>query len=238
MNFFDWFLSNIYSNLFTLFTVILSGVVSLLISKYYYDKGNRNNLKMNVIHPICRLLKQQYNSKNYSYLVELSKDYSIRYMKKDEIRCLNSLINAYKDAVEKSEESIYSNALFSYFEAKLKRSGVETKFIPIEYEGDIIGYDYHPDLHYLYDEIYKIIKTFYYEDEFYYEYEDTTEYKIKEIFSHYSKNCYNRDDIKFFDDYSLDEVLEKSKHTKQWENKIEICNDAAKKFLNLKICKK
>lgn len=93
MDFFYWFYDNLYSNIFTLFTVVLSGLVSLFISKYYYDKGNRNNLKMNVIHPICSLLRQQYDANNYSTLAKLSKDYSIRYMKPKEINCLNLLIS-------------------------------------------------------------------------------------------------------------------------------------------------
>ena len=49
MRFIDWFVSNWYSNFFTLITVVLSGIISLIISALYYQKGNRNNLKMAVI---------------------------------------------------------------------------------------------------------------------------------------------------------------------------------------------
>lgn len=57
MSFKEWFDTNWYSNCFTMITVVLSGIVSLIISAVYYHKGNRNNLKMSVIYPIVRLLK-------------------------------------------------------------------------------------------------------------------------------------------------------------------------------------
>mgnify|MGYP004465085921 FL=1 len=45
MNFQQWFNNNWYSNCFTIITVIVSGIISLVISATYYHKGNRNNLK-------------------------------------------------------------------------------------------------------------------------------------------------------------------------------------------------
>ena len=54
--FIKWFLNNWNANIFTLFTVLLSGIISLMISAAYYRKGNRNNLKMSVIHPIISIL--------------------------------------------------------------------------------------------------------------------------------------------------------------------------------------
>ena len=44
MSFIEWFLSNWYANYFTIITVVLSGLISLIISAVYYRKGNRNNL--------------------------------------------------------------------------------------------------------------------------------------------------------------------------------------------------
>ena len=39
----EWLLKNECANLFTLFSIIVSGLISLVISKYYYKKGNREN---------------------------------------------------------------------------------------------------------------------------------------------------------------------------------------------------
>ena len=97
MNFIDWFVSNWYSNFFTLITVVLSGIISLVISALYYHKGNRNNLKMAVIHPIVRLLADGYSRKNYDTLCAISKEYSTRYMSKNETKKLVSLLSAYEE---------------------------------------------------------------------------------------------------------------------------------------------
>jgi len=75
MNFIKWFCDNWYANCFTLITVVLSGIISLAISALYYRKGNRNNLRMAVIHPIIRLLEEAYTRQNYKLLCEISKEY-------------------------------------------------------------------------------------------------------------------------------------------------------------------
>lgn len=74
MRFIDWFVSNWYSNFFTLITVVLSGIISLIISALYYQKGNRNNLKMAVIHPIIRLLANGYQEKITIHYVRFPKN--------------------------------------------------------------------------------------------------------------------------------------------------------------------
>lgn len=43
--------------------------------------------------------------------------------------------------------------------------------------------------------------------------------------------------MKYFDDYSLDEVLKKSKMRVKWNEKFDQIQDAKKEFLNLKIVK-
>lgn len=55
----EWLLKNECANLFTLFSIIVSGLISLVISKYYYKKGNRENLEMSVIVPLCSLLSNE-----------------------------------------------------------------------------------------------------------------------------------------------------------------------------------
>ena len=52
--FFAWIIdqNNINANIFTLITVILSGLISWIISAIFYNKGNRENLKLSVIYPI------------------------------------------------------------------------------------------------------------------------------------------------------------------------------------------
>jgi len=50
---------NKYANMFTMISVILSGILSWLISAIYYSIGNRNNLEVSVLYPISRLLEKK-----------------------------------------------------------------------------------------------------------------------------------------------------------------------------------
>ena len=56
MDFWCWFWTNKFANIFTLVTVVLSGVISWVISAAYYKKGNRTNLRISVILPVVELL--------------------------------------------------------------------------------------------------------------------------------------------------------------------------------------
>ena len=95
--FIKWFLENWNANIFTLFTVLLSGIISLIISAAYYRKGNRNNLKMSVIHPIISILNDSYSRNNYEKMEKISKEYSVRYFKRKELKKLNILLETYKE---------------------------------------------------------------------------------------------------------------------------------------------
>ena len=52
---------------------------------------------MSVIYPIVRLLKDGYTRQNYNSLCEISKEYSTRYMSKNEAKKLMLLLVAYKE---------------------------------------------------------------------------------------------------------------------------------------------
>ena len=111
--FIKWFLENWNANIFTLFTVLLSGIISLIISAAYYRKGNRNNLKMSVIHPIISILNDSYSRNNYKKIEEIAREYSVRYFKKKELKKLNSLLEAYKEISVYNDIQINANSLFS-----------------------------------------------------------------------------------------------------------------------------
>lgn len=58
----------LYQNAIAIF---ISAIASLLISKRYYDKANRESVLMTVIFPIVKLLeKRNYTRKNYEALFE------------------------------------------------------------------------------------------------------------------------------------------------------------------------
>ena len=232
MNFIDWFVSNWYSNFFTLRTVVLSGIISLVISALYYHKGNRNNLKMAVIHPIVRLLADGYSRKNYDTLCAISKEYSTRYMSKNETKKLVSLLSAYEEVSLYNDTCVNADILFSYFEYKLKEHNIDVKPVPMEYEGEIVYYDYPPDLHYLSYDLERILKKNDTEIE-----PDESKSAIIALYAHYCKKYYTSEHIEYFDDYSLREVLSKSKIREAWDKKFDTAKEAKEQFLNLKIAK-
>ena len=209
MNFIDWFVSNWYSNFFTLITVVLSGIISLVISALYYHKGNRNNLKMAVIHPIVRLLADGYSRKK-----------------------LVSLLSAYEEVSLYNDTCVNADILFSYFEYKLKEHNIDVKPVPMEYEGEIVYYDYPPDLHYLSYDLERILKKNDTEIE-----PDESKSAIIALYAHYCKKYYTSEHIEYFDDYSLREVLSKSKIREAWDKKFDTAKEAKEQFLNLKIAK-
>lgn len=232
MNFIDWFISNWYSNFFTLITVILSGIISLIISAIYYHKGNRNNLKMSVIYPLVKVLEDGYSRKNYSSLCEITKDYSTRYMSKNESKKLLALLSAYKEVSSYNDTCVKANILFSYFEYKLNKNHIDVKPVPMEYEGEIVYYDYPPDLHYLSCDLEKILEKNDVEIE-----PQECKVAIVALFTHYCKEYYTSEHIEFFDDYSLADVLTKSRIREEWDKKFNKVKEAKEQFCDLKIVK-
>lgn len=230
MNFIEWFLSNWYANCFTLITVVLSGIISLIISAAYYHKGNRNNLKMVVIHPIIRLLEDGYSRKNYDELCEIAKDYSTRYLKKREAQRLNALLLAYKEVSTYSDIAVQADILFSYFEYKLKKNHIDPKPVPVEHEDEIVCYEYPPDLFYLSQDLENILKKCDPDFE-----PDECKDMVIMIFEEYCKQNYTSKKIEYFDDYSLEEVLKKSQIRSKWDKKFDVAKKAKEEFIKLKI---
>lgn len=78
----------LYQNAMAIF---ISAIVSLLISKRYYDKANRESVLMMVIFPIVKLLNEKYYTRNdYEALFEINSSYAVKYLRKrKEISCLN-----------------------------------------------------------------------------------------------------------------------------------------------------
>lgn len=230
MDFIKWFCNNWYANCFTIITVVLSGIISLAISAVYYRKGNRNNLKMAVIHPIIRLLEEAYTRQNYNILCDISKEYSVRYMSKNEAKKLTLLLSAYKEVSSYNDIYVSANILFSYFEYTLKKNNIEVKPVPFEHEGEIIYYDYPPDLHYLSNDLERLLNKI--EPELQ---PDEVKEAVIELYEHYCKEYYTSEKIEYFEDYTIKEVMSKSKICQKWNEKFDDAQKAKEQFLSLKI---
>ena len=230
MDFIKWFCNNWYANCFTIITVVLSGIISLAISAVYYRKGNRNNLKMAVIHPIIRLLEEAYTRQNYNILCDISKEYSVRYMSKNEAKKLTLLLSAYKEVSSYNDIYVSANILFSYFEYTLKKNNIEVKPVPFEHEGEIIYYDYPPDLHYLSNDLERLLNKI--EPELQ---PDEVKEAVIELYEHYCKEYNTSEKIEYFEDYTIKEVMSKSKIRQKWNEKFDDAQKAKEQFLSLKI---
>lgn len=228
----EWFNTNLYSNCFTLITVVLSGILSLIISAAYYHKGNRNNLKMAVIYPIIRLLEDAYSRKNYDKLCEIAKDYSVRYMNKEETKKLNILLLAYKEVSTYNDIAVNSDSLFSYFEYKLKKNQINPKPVPVEVEGEVVYSDYPPDLFYLLQDLEKPLIRFDPDFE-----PDECKEAVILLYEQYCQEYYTSDKIEYFNDYSLREILKKSEIRAKWDKKFDVAKEAKEQFLQLKIAR-
>ncbi len=232
-----WFFENLETNLFTLFTVVLSGLISLAISRYYYKKGNRENLEMSVIVPLCSLLSNGINKDNYEKFEQLMDNYNIRYLSEDEKNILIELRNNYEIMYKNTEEDAQAECLCKYYLYVLKCNKIRTHIVPVRSDEGIEDYDI-PDeiMSQLADQlrvVFKKYNEYYFEDDL----EDTQD-KIIRLFNGYTKNVFGSEKkINYFENHSLQEVLETSKYIKEWKKQGEQYSKIKSEFLNLKICK-
>lgn len=141
--FFKWLVdpTNINANVFGLITVVLSGLLSWLISALYFRKGNRNALRLNVLFPINRIIKETLSWKNYKELEDLSKAYDAKYLTRHEQTVLNEFLLSYKDICSYSYSYVCAESLYSYFLYKLKQNGIDIQPIPIIIDDEIVDYE-------------------------------------------------------------------------------------------------
>ena len=149
----------LYQNAMAIF---ISAVASLLISKRYYDKANRESVLMTVIFPIVKLLNQRYYTrKDYEALFEINSSYAVKYLRKKERNKLLELLSAYRDVCRYSKEGADTSCIMAYYNYKLRENGVNPKPCTIkDNDGEVVDYDYPPDYNYLQDYVYEIVSSY------------------------------------------------------------------------------
>lgn len=226
MEFLKWLLSA--EHIFTLATVIISGLISWFLSAHYFKKSNKSALLANVLFPMKQILDVECNWKNYKILCELARKYEVKYLSGAEQKTIDELLTSYREACQYNYDRVCAESLFSYFCYKLRKKEIDPKPVPIEYDGEIVDYDYPPDLSYMSDNLAKII-ALYPPD-----YDETEcEEKVKIVFNQYCKQCFTDDKLTYFDDYNLGEVLSKAKVHHEWEQKLADYESNKNNFLNL-----
>ena len=230
-DFFRWLVDpeNINANIFGMITVLLSGLISWIISALYFWKGNRNALRLNVLFPIKRILKETKSWKNYKALEDLSKAYDAKHLTKREQKLLNQFLLAYKDVCTYSYSFVCAESLFSYFKYKLKQNGVDTQPVPIIIDGEIVDFEEPIDLLYLRDDLTRAIENRPPE----YEEGDVLVEEVKSLFNTYCKEFFTDKEIIYFDDLTFDEVLKKARIRNEWNEKLDNYKEAEKQFIHM-----
>lgn len=226
--FFEWVIDpkNINANIFTLLSVVLSGLVSWIISAIYFSIGNRNALKSGVLHPMRRLLEQPPSWSNYRVLTELTKEHSIKYLHKNERSVLDELLLAYEDVCRYNYAVVCAESLSSYFKYKLKKNGIDPSPIPIYIEDELVDVDVPADMLYFKDDLARAVMQYPPE----YDTENFTRV-VQDLFKHYCKTCYTDKEIVFFDDHSISTVLKRAKIRSEWDEKFKRYKLAKDTFL-------
>ena len=222
----------LYQNAMAIF---ISAIASLLISKRYYDKANRESVLMMVIFPIVKLLNEKYYTRNdYEALFEINSSYAIKYLRKKERNKLLELLSAYRDVCKYSKENANTSCIMAYYNYKLKENGINPKPCAItDDDGEVVADDFPPDYNYLQDYVYKIVSSF----DFIESPEECT-IKIADAFKCYTEKYYTGEEITYFKDYSIEKVIELSEISKKWNDKFRRADKSKEEFLNLPICKK
>lgn len=215
--------------------IFISAIASLLISKWYYDKANRENVLMTVIFPAVKLLEQKYYTrKDYEALFDINSSYASKYLRKRERNALLELLSAYRDVCRYTKEDADANCIMSYYVYKLKEKGINPKPCVIrDNDGEIVADDFPPDYNYLQNYVYEIVSSY----EFIENPAECSE-KIADAFKRYTKKYYGDDEIIYFKDYSIEKVIDLSEVSKTWNKKFEIADERKENFLKLPICKK
>ena len=222
----------LYQNAMAIF---ISAIASLLISKRYYDKANRESVLMMVIFPIVKLLNEKYYTRNdYEALFEINSSYAVKYLRKMERNKLLELLSAYRDVCKYSKENADTSCIMAYYNYKLKEKGINPKPCAItDDDGEVVADDFPPDYNYLQDYVYKIVSSF----DFIESPEECT-IKIADAFKCYTEKYYTGEEIIYFEDYSVEKVIELSEISKKWNDKFKRADKCKEEFLNLPICKK
>lgn len=222
----------LYQNAMAIF---ISAIESLLISKRYYDKANREGVLMTVIFPIVKLLNQRYYTrKDYEALFEINFSYAVKFFRKKERNKLLELLSAYRDVCRYSKEDADTSCIMAYYNYKLRKNGVNPKSCTIKEDAEeVVADDFPPEYNYLQDYVYEIVSSY----DFVESPEECT-VKIADAFKRYTKKYYTDEKIVYFKDYSIEKVMELSEVSKKWNEKFKLADASKEDFLKLPICKK
>ncbi|MFV0515799.1 MAG: hypothetical protein ACK5MV_00165 [Aminipila sp.] len=213
-------------NVITVLSIVISGIISWIISYVFFNKTNRCNLEITIIIPITELINKAPSKENAHSVERKSQEFCNRFLKKKEEKSLKRLVETYKAIQIYDTEELYGLVLYDYFFYRLDQNG-------ITYKGTMYNFEYdecEEDL-FIPPEITQLQKIIY----------NTGVYsqdRLKELFEETSLLFYGETEVAFFEDYSLEEVIEISRKNKERNQQLEEYEKAKQEFLKLGIVNK
>ena len=202
--------------------IIISSIISILISSYYYNKANRNDVMMSIIHPLIEELKKDYCMINYKEIVQITSGYSKRYLKKKERRVLWELVDSCTNLCADNIFLVHTKCLMNYYIYKLQESGIDEDLEEIWWDRGFYQLE---------KKILSLLNSCLNDE--------CLKSDIISIFNEHMHTFFpQKEEIVYFEDYSLDFVLDKSQEAKKWKEKINRYEKIKEKFYKLNICKK
>lgn len=143
-----------------------------------------------------------------------------------------ALCTAYKDISTYDADSVNANILLSHFETTLKCNNINFEPVPIMIDDEIVDYEPPEGYFALSDDLARVLRNF---DPNYQPNE--CQEAVTNTFNYYCKELYSVDNIKFFTNTSLEDVLSKSEERRNWREKFKTMKAAKEAFLALKLTK-
>ena len=93
-------------------SAVISTLLAIFISKYFYKKANRDAAKNDILNPLSRITE---NDNIVAAIEQCKKLYSYRFLTKKEKRAIGALLSAAENYRNHSYEKSFSNAILNFF---------------------------------------------------------------------------------------------------------------------------
>ena len=144
------------------------------------------------------------------------------------------LIEQYSIVCQYNRSKKDTDCILSYFDFELGEIGINPKPCPItDDEGETVAYDYLPDYYFLEEYVNDMVSKMEFEV-----YPEEAEKAITDAFEKYAHKYYTVKNIEWFQDYSIEKVIEKSKVSEKWRVDFDLMEQRKRTFMNLSIAKK
>ena len=223
------FYHNYESTIWSILSIIISGLLSLWISRYYYRKGNRNAVEQNVFLPVIQILSKPISKQCYKELSSIPKLYDFRFLTQSEVSAFRQLEQAYKKVSHETIEEIEAEALKHYFIQVLREAGIIVEQEPVIIQSEVIAYQIPERINYLKNDIARQLDSIPYD---WHENAHETQGCIDILLKRYAKDVFGDKKISFFEKCDIENAISQTEAWRKYEEKYQEYLKAKKSFLS------